>query len=149
MGAGRAPSSGASLHRDVGLAEKAGCRSDTASNGRPRLALVAIAAALTTLAALLSLSLSLLLNLMGSDAAQSRGTIVSTASTSLGRILVNSRGHTLYLFSRDRKGKSVCTGTCASFWLPLLANGKPRVAGGAKASLIGTTKRVNGRLQVT
>jgi hypothetical protein len=36
-----------------------------------------------------------------------------------------------------------------TFWPPLIANGKPRVAGGAKASLIGTTKRADGRLQVT
>ena len=38
---------------------------------------------------------------------------------------------------------------CATFWPPLIADGKPRVAGGAKASLLGTTKRADGRLQVT
>ena len=66
-----------------------------------------------------------------------------------GRVLVNSRGHTLYLFGKDRNGKSACSGQCASFWPPLIANGKPRVAGGAKASLIGTIKRADGRRQVT
>ncbi len=76
-------------------------------------------------------------------------TVVSTAKTGLGRVLVNSRGHTLYLFGKDRNGKSACSGQCASFWPPLIANGKPRVAGGAKASLIGTIKRADGRRQVT
>jgi predicted lipoprotein with Yx(FWY)xxD motif len=38
---------------------------------------------------------------------------------------------------------------CATFWLPLITSGKPRVAAGAKASLVGTTKRADGRLQVT
>jgi predicted lipoprotein with Yx(FWY)xxD motif len=91
----------------------------------------------------------LLLHPPGTDAAPASSTVVSTAKTSLGRILVNSRGHTLYLFGKDRNGKSACSGQCATFWPPLIANGKPRVAGGAKASLLGTTKRADGRLQVT
>jgi predicted lipoprotein with Yx(FWY)xxD motif len=53
------------------------------------------------------------------------------------------------MFGKDRKGRSSCTGQCASFWPPLLTSGKPRVAGSAKASLVGTTKRADGRLQVT
>lgn len=75
--------------------------------------------------------------------------MVSTARTGLGRILVNSSGRTLYLFGKDRNGKSACTGQCASFWPPLITKGKPRVMSGARASLIGTTKRSDGRLQVT
>jgi predicted lipoprotein with Yx(FWY)xxD motif len=76
-------------------------------------------------------------------------TVVSTSSSSLGRILVNSSGHTLYLFEKDKRGKSACVGQCATFWPPLIAKGKPRAAGGAKASLLGTTKRSDGRMQVT
>ena len=82
-------------------------------------------------------------------AAPASSTVVSTAKTGLGTILVNSRGHTLYLFGKDPKGKSACSGQCATFWPPLIASGKPRVAGGAKASLIGTIKRADGRRQVT
>jgi len=77
------------------------------------------------------------------------GTVVSTAHTSIGTVLVNSRGHTLYLFGGDRNGKSACSGQCATFWPPLIASGKPSIAGGAKASLIGTIKRADGRRQVT
>ena len=53
-------------------------------------------------------------------------TVVSTAKTGLGRILVDSRGRTLYLFGKDRNGKSACAGQCAAFWPPLIASGKPR-----------------------
>jgi predicted lipoprotein with Yx(FWY)xxD motif len=102
------------------------------------------AAALAALAAGI-----LLLHPRASNADPASTTVVSTAKTGLGRVLVNSRGHTLYLFGKDRNGKSACSGQCASFWPPLIANGKPRVAGGAKASLIGTIKRADGRRQVT
>jgi predicted lipoprotein with Yx(FWY)xxD motif len=106
--------------------------------------LIAAAAALAAVAAAIYL-----FNPPKTEAAGTTGTVVSTATSHLGRILVNSRGHTLYLFEKDRNGKSACSGKCATFWPPLIANGKPRVEGGAKASLIGTTKRADGRLQVT
>jgi predicted lipoprotein with Yx(FWY)xxD motif len=106
--------------------------------------MIAAAAALATLAATL-----LLLHPSAIHAAATNGAIVSTSKTSLGTILVDSHGRTLYLFAKDRNGKSACAGKCASFWPPLITSGKPRVAGKAKASLIGTTKRADGRLQVT
>src|SRR3954453_6639975 len=102
------------------------------------------AAALATLAAGI-----FLLHTPTGHAARAGHSVVSTAKTGLGRVLVNSRGHTLYLFGKDRKGKSACSGQCATFWPPLIASGKPGVAGGAKASLIGTIKRADGRRQVT
>ena len=82
-------------------------------------------------------------------AAQTKGAVVSTAKTSLGRVIVKSNGHTLYMFGKDRNGKSACSGQCASFWPPLITSGKPRVTSGARAALIGTTRRTDGRLQVT
>ena len=82
-------------------------------------------------------------------AAQAKGAVISTAKTSLGRIIVNANGRTLYLFEKDRNGKSACSGQCAVFWPPLITGGKPGVTGGARASLIGTTRRADGRLQVT
>jgi predicted lipoprotein with Yx(FWY)xxD motif len=90
-----------------------------------------------------------LLHTSFTNAAGSGGPVVSTAKTSLGRVLVDARGRTLYLFEKDRKGESTCSGQCASFWPPLIANGKPRAEGGTKASLIGTTRRADGRRQVT
>jgi predicted lipoprotein with Yx(FWY)xxD motif len=66
---------------------------------------------------------------------------VGVAQSSLGRILVDGRGHTLYLFGKDKNGNSGCAGKCATFWSPLITASEPRVAGVAKASLLGTTKR--------
>jgi predicted lipoprotein with Yx(FWY)xxD motif len=73
---------------------------------------------------------------------------VSVASTGLGKILVDSQGRTLYLFAQDKGTKSTCSGGCATAWPPLRASGKP-TAGGAKASLLGTTPRSDGQPQVT
>ena len=102
------------------------------------------AAALATLTTMI-----FLLHPPATHADPASGTVVSTAKTSLGRILVNSRGHTLYLFGKDKNGKSACTGMCATFWPPLIAAGKPLAGAGARASLLGTTKRADGRRQVT
>jgi predicted lipoprotein with Yx(FWY)xxD motif len=74
---------------------------------------------------------------------------VRVAKTGLGKILVNSRGRTLYLFKKDAGTKSACTGACATAWPPLRASGKPTVGGGAKASLVGTARRSDGKPQVT
>jgi Secreted repeat of unknown function len=59
--------------------------------------------------------------------------MVSTGGSSLGRILVNGKGLTLYLFEKDRRGRSACSGTCAAYWPPLLTRGKPTAKNGAKA----------------
>jgi len=75
---------------------------------------------------------------------------VGTASVgSLGKILVDAQGHTLYLFRKDAGTKSACFGACASAWPPLRATGKPTVGSGANASMIGTTPRSDGKPQVT
>ena len=74
---------------------------------------------------------------------------VSVDNASLGNILVDSKGRTLYLFTRDSGTMSECNGACAVNWPPLRASGKPTIAGGAKASLISMTARSDGTRQVT
>jgi predicted lipoprotein with Yx(FWY)xxD motif len=108
----------------------------------PSRRLVATAAALSLLAVLLSLPAA-------GHTAAAAGPVVSTATTTLGQTVVTASGHTLYLFQKDKNGKSSCTGMCATFWPPLIASAKPRAGAGVKASLLGTTKRADGRLQVT
>ena len=71
------------------------------------------------------------------------------ANTHLGKILVDSKGRTLYLFTKDSKKKSACSGMCATFWPPLRAHGKPAAGRGVRASLIETIKRSDGTSQVT
>jgi len=79
----------------------------------------------------------------------SRGVTVASVTSGLGRILVDARGHTLYLFEKDKRDKSACSGQCAGYWPPLITSGKPRAGAAVKASLLGTTKRSDGRLQAT
>ena len=67
----------------------------------------------------------------------------------LGKVLVDSQGRTLYLFEKDTGTTSTCTSECAVNWPPLLANGMPTLGSGASASLIGTSKRPDGKSQVT
>ena len=74
---------------------------------------------------------------------------VTTAKTSLGTVLVDSQGRTLYLFKADRGTKSACAGACASAWPPLRVSGTPTVGGGAAASKLGTTQRFDGEPEVT
>jgi predicted lipoprotein with Yx(FWY)xxD motif len=74
---------------------------------------------------------------------------VGASTTGVGKVLVDSKGHTLYLFEKDSGMKSACAGACAGVWPPLRASGTPTVAGGAKASLVATTKRSDGAPQVT
>jgi predicted lipoprotein with Yx(FWY)xxD motif len=81
--------------------------------------------------------------------ASSAAATVSVRKTKLGKILVNGRGVTLYLFEKDKRNKSECNGACAVAWTPLLTKGHPHARNGAHASKLGTTKRTNGRTQVT
>jgi len=84
------------------------------------------------------------------SAAQSAGgTHVDLRKTSLGTILVDSKGITLYDFPPDKGTTSVCYGACAALWPPLLTTGKPVAGPGVHAKLLGTTKRKDGKLEVT
>ncbi len=74
---------------------------------------------------------------------------VGVSNSSLGNILVDSQGRTLYMFEKDVGTTSECTGACASIWLPLPANGNATLGGGTNASLVGTTTRSDGTSQVT
>ena len=74
---------------------------------------------------------------------------IGIATTPLGKIVVDSRGHSLYLFEADRKGKSACYGACAKAWPPVIVIGKPKAGPGARAALLGVVKRKDGKAQVT
>jgi predicted lipoprotein with Yx(FWY)xxD motif len=71
----------------------------------------------------------------------------------LGRILVDGKGFTLYMYVPDHdRGRSRCFDVCAQQWPPLVLPGKVRrpIAGpGVRAALLGTTRRPGGPLQVT
>jgi predicted lipoprotein with Yx(FWY)xxD motif len=64
-------------------------------------------------------------------------------------MLFNTKRQAIYIFQRDGRRKSNCYGECAAAWPPVFTKGKPRARKGVKSSLLGTTKRKDGRLQVT
>jgi len=67
----------------------------------------------------------------------------------LGRVLVDSRGFTVYDFHKDKGGESACYGPCAKAWPPVLTEGAPQPSNGTSSSKLGTTKRKDGTVQVT
>ena len=83
------------------------------------------------------------------DATSARSATVKIAHSRLGKILVDSRGRTLYVLSADSARKSTCFGACAQNWPPLRVSRKPTVGRGLKASKIGTIRRRDGKPQVT
>ena len=86
---------------------------------------------------------------LSASATVTGGAKVKIRTTSLGRVVVNAGGRTLYLFEKDKHGKSACYGACAQYWPPLLTRGKPIAGAGVKAKLLGVTMRRNGTHQVT
>jgi predicted lipoprotein with Yx(FWY)xxD motif len=77
------------------------------------------------------------------------GAKVEIAKSRLGRILVDARGRTLYLFEKDKGHASTCYGACASFWPPVTITGKPQAGRGVHAGLLSTTKRKDGKVEIT
>jgi len=92
---------------------------------------------------------------VGSASSQANATSVSKSTLSVGqsrygRVLFDGKGRALYGFTRDRRGgASRCYGDCARAWPVYFKSGTLRAGAGVKQRLIGTTKRKNGRLQVT
>jgi predicted lipoprotein with Yx(FWY)xxD motif len=80
--------------------------------------------------------------------ATSAGPMVKTASTSLGTVLVDGSGRTLYLFAKDTGPKSTCSGACAGNWPPFTAASLPKAAGGVPSSALALVKRSDGGRQV-
>ena len=82
-------------------------------------------------------------------AAGQRTTPVTAHSSKYGTVLFDGKGRSLYLFAKDRGGRSSCYGSCATAWPPLLTKGAPHAGTGAHKGLLGTTRRRDGTLQVT
>jgi predicted lipoprotein with Yx(FWY)xxD motif len=115
--------------------------------GMMRKITLLIAAAALSAAALSSLALGD--SSSASSPRGSKGKLVTLGKTPLGKVLVDGRGRTLYLFEKDKRGRSACYGACAAYWPPLLSSAKPRAGRGVRASRLGVIKRTDGKRQVT
>jgi predicted lipoprotein with Yx(FWY)xxD motif len=81
--------------------------------------------------------------------AAKRRTAIRVVDSQYGRILAARRGQAVYLFDKETSAHSRCYGACAKAWPPVLTKGRPVARTGAKASLLGTTRRRDGSRQVT
>jgi len=86
---------------------------------------------------------------LAAPAASAPRASLTAHSSSYGRILFDGRGFVLYGFTKDPRGRSVCSGACAAAWPPYIVRSKPAAGTGANGKLIGTTRRANGKLQAT
>jgi predicted lipoprotein with Yx(FWY)xxD motif len=73
---------------------------------------------------------------------------ISVRSSAYGKILINSKGLTLYLWAKDKSDKSACSGGCLAVWPFVLVSGTPTAGSGVNAKLLGTIK-VKGGNEVT
>jgi predicted lipoprotein with Yx(FWY)xxD motif len=74
---------------------------------------------------------------------------VGTATSTLGVILVDGQGHTLYALTKDSPGVSMCEASCLQTWPPLIVSGAPVAGDGVQSVLLGTMTRSDGSTQVT
>lgn len=88
-------------------------------------------------------------NPYGTVPASTGALAVKVATSSLGSLLTDGKGRTLYLFTRDSGTTSSCSGGCASVWPPVMSATAVQVGSGASASLLGTTSGGAGQTQVT
>ena len=78
-----------------------------------------------------------------------RGTRIKAVDSQFGTILGDGRGQAVYVFDKERSSRSECYGDCARAWPPVLTKGRPVAGRGARKRLLGTTRRRNGKRQVT
>ncbi len=73
--------------------------------------------------------------------------VIVTKNMSLGSILSDPSGRTLYQFLPEKGGKIVCTGACLTAWPPALSNSA--VAGPDITGTVGLVTRPEGNQQLT
>ena len=104
---------------------------------------------LTRILTVAALALAAAVLATGAVAATHGGAVVRLGHNGLGHVITDSHGRTVYLFAHDTRGKSTCYGKCARTWPALVTRAKPRALSGARSAVLGTTRRTDGRLQVT
>src|SRR4051794_40746488 len=80
--------------------------------------------------------------------AKSKPKALQVRSTSLGKVLVDSKKRTLYMLTADGKNTSTCSGQCAMNWPPAKAPSKPKVASALKQRKLRAIKRSDGSKQL-
>jgi predicted lipoprotein with Yx(FWY)xxD motif len=74
---------------------------------------------------------------------------LAVRTTNLGKVIVDSKGRTLYAFGHDRKNVSRCSGACATNWPPATAPSKRTVGAGVSKSKLKAITRSDGSKQLS
>ncbi len=83
-----------------------------------------------------------------SGSASVSGATLTTEKTSIGTVLANGAGRTVYWFAADHGTTSACTGACAAAWPPV--TGTPSAGSGVSLpGKLGTITRPGGGTQAT
>jgi predicted lipoprotein with Yx(FWY)xxD motif len=77
------------------------------------------------------------------------GTVITVADSEFGPMLFDETGQAIYLFDKEKTPTPECYDVCAKAWPPVLTQGAPVAAAGARADLLGTSPRTDGSTQVT
>jgi predicted lipoprotein with Yx(FWY)xxD motif len=77
------------------------------------------------------------------------GTRIVASGSEFGQMLFDSTGQAIYLFDVETTSKPRCYDACAEAWPPVLTTGKPVAGQGVDNSLLATTERSDGTVQVT
>jgi predicted lipoprotein with Yx(FWY)xxD motif len=85
----------------------------------------------------------------GSTSAPAGESALAVNDTSLGGVLVDSEGRTLYMFRKDTTDASRCAGACANDWPPAAAPAKPTVGSGVGDAKLKTIRRDDGSKQLS
>ena len=81
--------------------------------------------------------------------AMAAGTTVTARGSEFGTMLWGPKRQAIYSFQRDGRHRARCYGDCAELWPPVYTKRKPVAGRGVRSSLLGTTRRRDGRRQVT
>jgi predicted lipoprotein with Yx(FWY)xxD motif len=107
----------------------------------PRLLVLALAVATAAVLGAQALASS-------RPSSRTAGAVVALAKTPLGKVLVDGRGRTLYLFEKDRNGVSMCSSACLQYWPAVTSAAAPHAGTGVRQSLLRLAAARNGMRQV-
>jgi predicted lipoprotein with Yx(FWY)xxD motif len=77
------------------------------------------------------------------------GTRIVASGSEFGQMLFDGTGQAIYLFDIETTSKPTCYDACAEAWPPVLTKGDPVAGRGVESSLLATTDRGDGTIQVT
>jgi predicted lipoprotein with Yx(FWY)xxD motif len=102
-----------------------------------------------TRAAIFALAAAALASALAAPPAMAAGTRITARESEFGTMIWGPKRQAIYVFERDRRGVSRCYGECSEAWPPVYTRGKPVAGRGVRRTLLGTTRRRDGRRQVT